>query len=95
VISCSIVKLASGECHGCRVLENCIGGLSLCSKEELALLFVTRSSDMVSGADSTGEVQGPTLQGENSRSGLNWLCLAIALLKALFYECGLFSKVKT
>jgi hypothetical protein len=41
---------------------------------------------MVSGGDSIGEVQGPTLQGENPRSGLNWLCLAIALLKALFCE---------
>jgi hypothetical protein len=50
---------------------------------------------MVSGGDRTGEVQGPTLQGENPRSGLNWLCLAIVLLKALFCECRLFSRVKT
>jgi hypothetical protein len=26
--------------------------------------------------------------------GLNWLCVAIALLKALFCERGLFSRVK-
>jgi hypothetical protein len=32
----SMVKKSSGECHGCRVLKNCIGGLSLCGKEELA-----------------------------------------------------------
>jgi hypothetical protein len=32
----SMVKSSSRECHGCRVLENCIGGLSLCGKEELA-----------------------------------------------------------
>jgi hypothetical protein len=95
VISHSMVKSASGECHGCRVQDNCIGGLSLCGKEELASRFVTCSSDMVSGGDSTGEVQGPTLHGENLRSGLNWLCLAIALLKALFCERGLFSRVKT
>jgi hypothetical protein len=30
-----------------------------------------------------------TLQGENPRSGLNCLCLTIALLKALFCERGL------
>jgi hypothetical protein len=29
-----------------------------------------------------------TLQGENPRSGLNLLCLAMALLKALFYVQG-------
>jgi hypothetical protein len=33
---------------------------------------------------SIGEVQSPNFQGENPRSDLNWLCLAIALLKALF-----------
>jgi hypothetical protein len=36
VISRSMVKSASGECHGCRVPENCVGGLSLCGKEKLA-----------------------------------------------------------
>jgi hypothetical protein len=35
-----------------------------------------------SWGDSVGEFQSPTLQGENSRSGLNWL-------KLLFYERGL------
>jgi hypothetical protein len=50
---------------------------------------------MASGGDSTGEVQGPTLQGENPRSSLNWSCLAIALLRALFVERGPFSGVKT
>jgi hypothetical protein len=44
-----------------------------------------------SGGDSTGKVQSPTLQGENPRPGLNWLCLAITLLKALFCERGLSS----
>jgi hypothetical protein len=38
---------------------------------------------------SIGEVQSSTLQGENPRSGLNWLCQAMALLKALFCERGL------
>jgi hypothetical protein len=41
-----------------------------------------------SGGDSTGGVQSSTLQGENPRSGLKWLCLAMTLLKALFYEWG-------
>jgi hypothetical protein len=30
--------------------------------------------------DSTGEVHGPTLLGENPRSDLSWLCLTMALL---------------
>jgi hypothetical protein len=36
LISRSMVKSASGKCHGSRVQENCIGGLSLCGKEKLA-----------------------------------------------------------
>jgi hypothetical protein len=55
---------------------------------------MTLSSDMASGGDSIGEVQGPTLQGENPRSGLNWLCLAISLLKVLLCGRGLFSRMK-
>jgi hypothetical protein len=31
-----------------------------------------------------GEVQSLTFQDENPRSDLNWLCLAMSLLKALF-----------
>jgi hypothetical protein len=41
---------------------------------------------LASGGDSIGEVQSSTLQDENSRSGLNWLCLTMTLLKALFCE---------
>jgi hypothetical protein len=37
-----------------------------------------------SGGGIIGEVQSLTFQGENPRSGLNWLCLAMTLLKALF-----------
>jgi hypothetical protein len=37
-----------------------------------------------SGSDYTREVQSLTSHGENLRSDLNWLCLAISLLKALF-----------
>jgi hypothetical protein len=42
-----------------------------------------------SGGDCARGVQSPTLQGENLRSDLNWLCLAMALLKTLFCERGL------
>jgi hypothetical protein len=37
-----------------------------------------------SGGDNIVEVQSLAFQGENLRSGLNRLCLAMALLKALF-----------
>jgi hypothetical protein len=30
------------------------------------------------------EVQSPTFEGENPRFGLNWLCLAMTLVEALF-----------
>jgi hypothetical protein len=38
------------------------------------------------GGDNTGEVQSLIFQNENLRSDLNWLCLAMFLLKALFFE---------
>jgi hypothetical protein len=49
---------------------------------------VTRDLEQryASGGDSIGEVQSFIFQGENPRSGLNWLCLAMSLLKALFCE---------
>jgi hypothetical protein len=37
-----------------------------------------------SGGDCIGEVHSLIFQDENPRSGLNWLCLAMSLLKALF-----------
>ena len=40
----------------------------------------------VSGGDNIGEVQSPTFQGENPRSGLNWLCLTLFFLKALLLK---------
>jgi hypothetical protein len=84
----SMVKSVSGECHGSRDLRTGNGGSSLCGKVELAWWLMTQSSGFVSGGDSTGEVQSPTLQGENPRSGLSWLCLAMILLKALLCERG-------
>ena len=40
----------------------------------------------VSGGENIRELQSPTFQGENIRSGLNWLCLALFLLKALLLK---------
>jgi hypothetical protein len=53
------------------------------------LLLVATAS--ASGGDSIGEVQSLTLQGENPRSNLNWLCLTMVLLKILFCEQRLSS----
>jgi hypothetical protein len=92
--SCSMVKSASGKCHRSRDLRTGNGGSSLCGEVELVWWFVTWSSGIKSGGDSIGEVKSYTLQGENPMSGLNWLCLAITLLKALFLWARIFSRVK-
>jgi hypothetical protein len=42
-----------------------------------------------SGGDCAGGVHNPAFQGENPRSGLNWLCMSMPLMKVLFYERGL------
>jgi hypothetical protein len=86
LISCSTFSFhgASGECHGARDLGTSDGGSSLCGEEELALLICDLEQRHVSGGDCTEEVQSLTFQGENPRSGLNWLCLAMAFLKVLF-----------
>jgi hypothetical protein len=88
LISWSIVSFhgASGECHVGRDLGTIDGGSSLCGEEELVLLICDLEQRHVSGGDYTGEVQCPTFHGGNPRSGLNWLCLAIALLKAHCFE---------
>jgi hypothetical protein len=41
---------------------------------------------LASGGDSMGGIQCLNLQGENRRSGLNWLRLAMTLFKVLFCE---------
>jgi hypothetical protein len=85
---------ASGECHRGRDLETSDGGSSLCGEEELALLIRDLEQLHVRWGDCIGELQSLTFQGENPRSGLNWFCLAMALLKALFCEWGLSSNWK-
>jgi hypothetical protein len=55
------------------------------------LVFWVSQQQYASGGDNTGEVQSLTFQDVNPKSGLNWLCLAMSLLMALFWEWGLSS----
>jgi hypothetical protein len=88
MISRSMVKSASGECHGSQALGTSNGGSSLCGNEEVALWFMTHTRGMESEDKSTWEIEGPALQNEDPMSGLNWLYVVMALLKALL--CALF-----
>jgi hypothetical protein len=47
-------------------------------------VFWVSQQQYASGGVNTGEVQSLTFQDENPRSSLNWLYLAMSLLKALF-----------
>jgi hypothetical protein len=47
-----------------------------------------------SGGDSIDEVQGPTWQGENPKSGLNWLCL-VMYAKFIHEFCSLLMHIST
>jgi hypothetical protein len=51
-------------------------------------VFQVLQQQFASGGGNTSEIQSFIFQGENPRSGLNLLCLAMALLKALFYVQG-------
>src|SRR3954467_15529859 len=79
----SMVK-SGGECHGScgRRTGNVVR--SLCVDEGSGSKFQESWQQYVSRGDNTGEDQSPTCQGENPRSGLNWLCLAMILLNTLF-----------
>jgi hypothetical protein len=90
-----MVKSASGECHESRDLWTSHGGSSLCVFVELAWWFVIWSNSIVSEGNNTGEVRSLNFQGENPRSGLNYLCMEMTLLKALFLLARTFSRVKT
>ena len=61
------------------VIEAEIGGLVMVIGFFVAMRNLLRVSDVAAGA-----IQSLTSQGENLRPGLNWLCLAMTLLKALF-----------
>jgi hypothetical protein len=47
-------------------------------------VFWVSQQQYASGGGNTGEVQSLTFQDEILRPGLNWLYLAMSLLKALF-----------
>jgi hypothetical protein len=56
----------------------------------IGLVFHDLEQLLDSGSNCIGEVHSLMCQGENQRSVLKWGCLAISLLKALFWERGLF-----
>jgi hypothetical protein len=81
-------EVRSREWHDIQDMRTRNCEFCLCDVVELAWWFVTwRKQQHYKWDDSTWELQSLILQGENPRSSLNWLCLAIALL--LFYEQGL------
>jgi hypothetical protein len=54
-------------------------------------VFQVLQQQFASGGGNTSEIQSFIFQGENPRSALNWLCLAMTFLKALFFRAGLSS----
>jgi hypothetical protein len=80
-----------GKWHGSRDLWSNNGGSSLGGEEELAWCFMTWSSGMRVGAIAQEKFKALPFRGESPMSGLNWLCLAMSLLKALFWEWGFSS----
>ena len=79
-----MMKSECGERHGSRVLRSCNGGSSPGGMRDWLGDSQLGTAAMARGGDSTREVQCLNFQGENPWSGLNWLCLTIALVKALF-----------
>ena len=57
------------------------GGSSLHTIEGLAWIL---QQQYERGGGNIGEVQSLTFQGEHSMSVLNWLCLTMTFLEALF-----------
>jgi hypothetical protein len=53
---------------------------------QLIKRLISISANFLNIDDNTGEVHSRSLQGENLRSDLNWLCLAVVLLNALLCE---------
>jgi hypothetical protein len=76
-------EVRCGECHESLDLRTSSGGSIFVAMRNLfgdSWLIVAAST---SRGDSIGEVQSPTIEGETPRFGLNWLCLAMVLLKVL------------
>ena len=70
------------------IMEAEIGGLVMVIGVFVAMRNLLGVSDFVAAVckwgGSTCAVQSFISQGENPRSGLDWLCLAMVLLKTLF-----------
>jgi hypothetical protein len=79
-----MVKSASGECHGSRDLWTGHGGLSLCAEVDLAGVSRLGATSLKVGAAAQEKFKVLLFRMKNVRSGLNWLCLIVTLLKALF-----------
>ena len=74
---------AGGECHGRWDLRlTMVVCVFVAMKNWLSDRVLEQR--FVSGGDCTREAQSLMPQGEDPRSGLNWLCLAMNLLEALF-----------
>jgi hypothetical protein len=80
--------LVHDEVRGGEYHEGRIGGLAMevrvyaLLRDLLGVLDFEQQYD--SGGDNIGEIQSLIFQDENPRSSLNWLCLTVALLEALF-----------
>src|SRR3954471_3026085 len=76
-----------GEVRGENVMKAEIGGFEMVigvfGRGGAGSEFQESWQQYVSGRDNTGEFQSPTFLDENPRHDLNWLCLAMILLKTL------------
>jgi hypothetical protein len=65
-------------------LEDYQGRFESHSGRTCLVFCISQQQQHESGGGSTGEVHSLIFQGENPMSRLNWLCLAMTLLKMLF-----------
>ena len=91
-----IVACRYFDSHGEDSREKCNGGWGLVMVDRVFLVMRNLLGDSwlvavatTSGGGNIGGVQSLNFQVENPRSGLSCLCLAMVLLKTLFYEFGL------
>jgi hypothetical protein len=82
--------MVHGESRGREYHEGQIGGLAMEVQISVMLrdlmVFWMSHQQYLSGGGNTREVQSLTYRCENLRSDLNWLCMAMAFLKAFFWE---------
>jgi hypothetical protein len=77
-------EVRGGEYHECWIGGLAVGGSSLCTIEGLVWRSGFRSTSLQVGATTQVKFRVFTFQVENPRSSLNWLYVAMSLLKALF-----------